>query len=95
MEGSDVSVGADRVTTVTTSIAHRFGMAYLRRYLEGQLAAVFIGSPHTPLGAFDSYMSKMNDMSDLEQRWTATDQQACLFLSAYDHKTRFALSEGY
>lgn len=95
LDGDDYTVGADRVEYVSTSLAHQFGMAYLRRYLEGQLAAAFIGSPHTPFNTFNTYMSRFDDISDLEQEWTATDQQACLFLSAYDHMTRFTLSEGY
>jgi hypothetical protein len=91
----DFSSGLDRVRWLWASVNHPGGMPYLKRYLESTLTAIFIGSPHHALGPFNSYMSQIDDPADFQTGWTATDQQACIFLSAFDHKTRFALSEGY
>jgi len=91
---SNTWVGFNRLRLVTP-LAHPAGIGYLERLLDGGLAALMIGSPHIPTHTFNTYMSLFDDPSDLETGWTATDQQACLFLSAYDYRTRFTLSEGY
>jgi hypothetical protein len=93
--GENEEVGLDRIKSLYIGYNGPWGMDRAKAYIMRVMPAFFAGSPHLAYAEFNTFMSEIDGEEDLVREWSTEDEHAYLFLLAFDHNTRFKVSEAY